>query len=248
MGWWTDPELLTPELEATFGSLDGVMALPQGLVSTSARTDLLRVEIDGGGYYVKRYQSRGSRPERILFSKLRQEQLNLRRFERLGIPTPPIVAWGEEGMWRYRGALVTREIAGALDLQEIASKQPAYFRSRAWVNQVVDQLAECVRRIHEVGFIHFDLKWRNVLVEPEAPKVFLIDCPAGRRAFGPSKEYGILRDLYSLDKSAEGVVTRSARLRFYQRYTRRRKLRWRDKHRLRRLSQYGSRSLLRFLP
>ena len=248
MGWWTDPELLTPALEPTFGSLDAVMALPRERVSESARSDLLRVEMDGGGYYVKRYPSRGSRPERILRSKLRQEQLNLRRFERLGIPTPPIVAWGEEGMWRYRGALVTREIAGALDLQEIATKHPDYFWSRAWVRQVIDQLAECVRRIHEVGFIHFELKWRNVLVELEAPKVFLIDCPAGRRAFGPSKEYGILRDLYSLDKSAEGVVTRTARLRFYHRYARRQSLRWRDKHRLRRLAQYRNRSLLRFLP
>ena len=248
MGWWTNPELIRPALEPTFGSLEAVLGLPRGQVSQRARSDLLRVEIDGGGYYVKRYHSRGSRPERIFFSKLRQEQLNLRRFVRLGIPTPAIVAWGEQGLWHYRGALVTREIAGALDLQEIATKHREYFQSRAWVNQVIDQLAEYVRRIHEVGFIHFDLKWRNVLVELEAPKVFLIDCPAGRRAFGPNKQYFILRDLDSLDKSAEGVLSRSSRLRFYQRYTRHPRLTRRDKHRLRRLAQYGSRSPLRWLP
>ena len=221
---------------------------PASGVASGRRTETLRVELGPQRYFVKRYWVRGRSPARLLRSKLRQEYDNLCRLKELEIATPPIVAWGERGGRRYRGALVTVEVPGAVDLAEIAQKHAPFLQSKPWRDEVIRQLADSVRRMHEVGFVHYDLKWRNVLVEPEAPRVFLIDCPEGRRVFGPFLRYGVLRDLYGLDKTASQILRRSDRLAFYYRYAGRSRLNARDKLAIRRIEDHRARRLRRLLP
>jgi hypothetical protein len=71
------------------------------------------------------------------------------------------------------------------------------------------------RTIHEAGFFHHDLVWRNVVAtfERGTPKVWWIDCPSGGFVrWGRHRRR--LKDLASLDKLASKHCTRGERLRF----------------------------------
>ena len=85
-------------------------------------------------------------------------------------------------------------------------------------------------KLHHNGFIHNDLKWRNILVQDTTePKVYFIDCPVGRRRFGMLRKRGIIKDLACLDKLACKQLNRTERLRFYKDYTSKRRINPQDK-------------------
>src|SRR5882672_3848106 len=76
------------------------------------------------------------------------------------------------------------------------------------------QMATLVRRIHDAGFFHHDLVWRNILVTwtpPDAPKVWWIDCPRG--GFSRQRRRQI-KDLASLGKMAAKHCSNAERLEF----------------------------------
>src|SRR5207247_7013876 len=81
------------------------------------------------------------------------------------------------------------------------------------------QMASLARRMHDGGFVHHDLVWRNILVTwtpPENPKVWWIDCPRG----GFSRQHRRqIKDLASLDKMAAKHCKRAERLIFLKTYT-----------------------------
>jgi hypothetical protein len=78
------------------------------------------------------------------------------------------------------------------------------------------------RQIHDAGFFHNDLVWRNILVTwqpPEKPILWWIDCPRGRFVFRKlSRRRRRLKDLALLDKSASNFCTRKERLAFVKEY------------------------------
>lgn len=116
------------------------------------------------------------------------------------------------------GAVITEGI-NADDLASMAAASDERLADPAWVRRVSMQLAEAVNRLHGFGFVHSDLKWRNILVSGGAkPKVHLIDCPQGCRMWGPRLRRGIIKDLVCLDKVARRVLSKSDRLRFYLAY------------------------------
>ena len=94
--------------------------------------------------------------------------------------------------------------------------------------------AHATRMMHDQGFAHNDLKWRNILVDEKPfPDVFMIDCPSGTFWLGPLLEYRIIKDLACLDKLGKQVLSRTQRLRFYHDYAERSRLSAKDKKRLR---------------
>src|SRR5690606_1112753 len=99
----------------------------------------------------------------------------------------------------------------------LARSGAACLRDRAWVATVSDQVADGLRVMHARGFCHGDMKWRNILVTGTPPRVFFIDCPAGRFWFGPFLHYRVIKDLACLDKVAKHTLSRTQRLRFYLR-------------------------------
>ncbi len=90
--------------------------------------------------------------------------------------------------------------------------------------------------MHRHRFVHNDLKFRNVLVDfSNCPEVYIIDCPLGRRLFGPLFQRGIVKDLACLDRVAKRYLSRSQRLRFYKKYQGTDRLTTRHRRQIRRI-------------
>jgi tRNA A-37 threonylcarbamoyl transferase component Bud32 len=170
-------------------------------------------------YYVKRYHVRLKGFWKA-FGRSRPmvEARNVTYFARLGIPVPQIVGYGRQrilGLF-IRGAIVTKEVPQAIDLQTLFRTRADLWKNRPWFFQVLRLVANYVWRIHEDGFTHGDLKWRNILVTTmDEPCVFFIDCPRGGRKSSFSWRQFVVKDLASLDRPAAKHLSRATRLRFY---------------------------------
>jgi RIO-like serine/threonine protein kinase len=243
--WWFDPELNGGVAGREFATMEQVFALDGEQVSRAPLSRVLRVEREGKNYYVKRYSGNGKNARRRLYGlrqwlapRVKKEWRNLLFFQEWGIPTARMAAYGIErhcGAYR-RGAVVTEEIQDVTDLAKLSQQKDARLYDRRWVSKVSAQVARITRRLHDAGFTHNDLKWRNLLVTGgEMPMVYLIDCPSGGFWWWPFLQYRIVKDLACLDKVAKRHLTRSQRLRFYLDYVGRGRLNAGDKKRVRRI-------------
>ncbi|MBF7729855.1 lipopolysaccharide kinase InaA family protein [Pseudomonas sp. N040] len=225
---------------ADFASLDTVFAINAERITRDPLSEVWRVQQDGVSYYVKRYRLAGKGLRRHLGRpRIKAEWQNLKRFEKWGIPTAHVLAWGLErkhGAF-VRGAMITRGLPDTSDLAQLVKTRDARLADPAWVRQTSRQVASLTRRLHDHHFVHNDLKWRNLLVNT-AGEVFLIDCPGGAFWWGPLLRYRIVKDLACLDKVAKQCLSRTQRLRFYLQYRDRQKLNASDKRRIRQIVGY----------
>jgi len=221
--WHIPKRYMTPELAEAFPNLDQVISIKGKPVSRSPISRVIRIKVGDRFYFVKRYARGGSRLRRYIGkSRVRTEWENLSFFSKLGIPTAKIIAFGEKSKWGlfYRGALITEELKGTSDLATLAKNQSPLLNDRKWIAQVIRQVADFTKRLHNNDFIHYDLKWRNILVNNEKePLVFFIDCPVGKKCFGPVLRRGYIKDLACLDKVAKYQLSKTDRLRFYKAYS-----------------------------
>ena len=247
--WCFNPDYRSLEAEQRFGSLEAVFALDGERITKDPISCVLRVSADGKRYYVKRYFSNGKNRVRRWFGlrgligpqRIKREWENLLVFRRLGIPAPTVVAYGLERRYGsfVRGALVTEEVPDTTDLGKMASADDGRLRDRAWVAHVLHQVAQATRALHDIGFAHNDLKWRNLLVGPgERPTVYWIDCPSGCFWWGAFLQYRIIKDLACLDKVGKYQLARTQRLRFYLDYVGKARLDAGDKARIRRILRF----------
>ena len=249
MFWWFDPEMNGGVAGREFATMDQVFALDGERITKDPLSRVLRVEREGTRYYVKLYDSNGKNARRRWFGlrqwlappRVRKEWENLLFFRKCGIPTARLAAYGIErrfGGFR-RGALITEEIRDTTDLAKMAQTKDSRLSDRRWVAAVLSQVACATRRMHDAGFAHNDLKWRNLLVtDGDAPKIFLIDCPCGSFWWQPFLQYRIVKDLACLDKVAKYHLTRTQRLRFFLDYVQRRRLSGADKKLLRKVIRF----------
>jgi tRNA A-37 threonylcarbamoyl transferase component Bud32 len=235
--WRLMPDV-DPAAAKRFADLDSVFALEGEMVALDSMTRTLRIEINGRGYYVKRYAGLGKKPLRRWFAtpRVQLEWENLRHFADWGIPTARLVGYGlqSQGGRFLRGALITAEIPDTTDLGWLARNGDPRLKSRRWLDGVSRQLADIARRMHDRRFVHGDFKWRNLLVD-KADTLHLIDCPSGGFWWPPFLEYRIVKDLACLDKLAKLHLSRSRRLRFYLDYAQKQSLDAGDKRRLRKI-------------
>lgn len=238
---------LMPDVDAAagerFADLDSVFALDGEIVAADSMTRTMRIEINGRGYYVKRYAGLGKKPLRRWFAtpRVQLEWENLGHFADWGIPTARLVGYGlqSQGGRFLRGALITAEIADTTDLGWLARHGDPRLKSRRWLDGVSRQLADIARRMHGRRFVHGDFKWRNLLVD-QADTLHLIDCPSGGFWWPPFLEYRIVKDLACLDKLAKLHLSRTRRLRFYLDYAQKQALDAGDKRRLRKITGFFS--------
>ncbi|MFN2257905.1 MAG: lipopolysaccharide kinase InaA family protein [Desulfuromonadaceae bacterium] len=207
-------------------------------VSADTMSRVIRVRTDTGVYYVKYYWGGGKRLRRFIGrSRAQGEWENLEYFSALGIPTPRLVAYGRHTCaGEQREVLVTAEVENARDLATLARGKPEYFVQRDWILEVMHQVADYARRLHRDGFVHWDMKWRNILVQGKAePRVFFFDCPLGRHWHGGLQRRGAIKDLGNLELGAREVMTRAQRLRFLLLYRQEERLTPAAKRQIRRI-------------
>lgn len=241
--WTLEDAALGPQARQAFASLDSVYALEGERLSRSLVSNVIRVELDGRSYYVKRYFAgpRNAVRGRLGITRIESEWRNLRRFASWGIPTAEIVACGLERRHRrfIRGAMITAEIPCTSDLATLAGRGDPRFGERDWVLSVIQSVARDARMMHAHRFAHNDLKWRNILVNEESPpRTFWIDCPDGMFWWGPFLRYRIVKDLACLDKMAKRYLSRTDRLRFYLAYIQKGRLGSADKQHIRKVVDF----------
>lgn len=161
-------------------------------------------------------------------SKARREYENYAVFKDLNITCAERMACGEQRdeLGRLQRAfIITRAVPNVETLLEFIPKHcpsRTTAQSREMRGQILQQLASMTRRIHEVGFFHNDLYWRNILVQwkpGEAPKLWWIDCPRGGFARFPFfQSHRRIKDLAALDKSAEQLLSVGERIAFVKLY------------------------------
>jgi len=177
---------------------------------------------DGRVIYYKRYDYRSSWKARLRFwmrpSRAGVEQYGYAQYRKLDIETPNIVAFGES---RILGTLTaafiaTEEMPAAVPLTVfIAASMPdaADAEQRRKLSDFVGRLFANLRKAHAACLFHYDLKWRNILIQQRGGEYYpvIIDCP---RAFVSRlrRRYGIKVDLSALALMALSYLS------LYQRY------------------------------
>lgn len=223
-----------------FADLEAVFALEGERVASDPLSEVIRVNISGKCFYVKRYWTAGKGLRRFVGRpRVEAEWQNLQHFSEWGIAVAPLVAWGMQRRAGFfqRGALITAEVPGTTDMAAMACAGDRRLADRRWVRGVSEQLAHATRTLHDHRFAHNDLKWRNLLVN-EAGRLFLIDCPSGDFWRGPFLHRRIIKDLACLDKVARYTLSRTQRLRFFLLYQRRARMAADDKTMIRKILAY----------
>ena len=254
--WYLNPEYRDGDVAAYFQDIDAVFSLEGEVVSRDALCRVLRVSIDGRCYYIKLYVGNGKGLVRQWFGlrgllapqRVMREARNFLFFREHGVPTATVVAYGLERSFGsfVRGAFVTEEVPQTRDLAKTVREHPEYLKNKPWLETVSKQVADMTRTLHDAGFAHNDLKWRNLLVdEGLSPKVYMIDCPFGNHWWHIFLQYRIVKDLASLDREAKNYLSRSQRLRFYLAYARLGRLNAGCKRQIRRIARFYDSQRLR---
>ncbi|MCK5383214.1 MAG: hypothetical protein KAJ65_05580 [Gammaproteobacteria bacterium] len=174
--------------------------------------------------YYKRYDYRTRWKAALRFwlrpSKAAVEKWGYQRYQDCGVDVPLTVAYGES---RFLGLLkvafiITEEVPDAVSLDGfVAAGLPGVeqtLRSDK-MSAFAGRLIESIRKAHGACVFHYDLKWRNILVQSRGGEYYpvFIDCP---RAFVSClrRGYGVTVDMSALARLAVSYLTLGQRYRF----------------------------------
>jgi hypothetical protein len=246
INWYFNPDCQGSAVQTCFQSIDSTFRVSGQQVAKSSLSEVIRITAGSRNFFVKHYSGncesvwirwfglRGLVEPQCV--KKKWQYLTL--FEQFGIPTATLVGYGLErhcGSF-VRGALITEEIPDTVDLAALARTDDPRLHERSWVKELSNQIAEHVRRLHAAGFVHNDLKWRNLLVNNDGkPKVYWIDCPAGSYWWGVLLRYRIVKDLACLDKLGKRHLSCTQHLHFYPAYRQDNRLAADDKKMIRKI-------------
>ena len=178
------------------------------------------------GIYIKLYTHRRKWWQGLFrSSKAFREARNLGFFRQLGLAAPAVVAVGVDkilmGTCQQYELIVTEEVRESHLLADYWQMLPPGDPQR---RSLIDAFADQTRRMHAQGFLHRDLKWRNLLVTPGLegrPALWWIDCPNGIFPRVPFlARRGIIKDIATMMKLALPQCTPAERLRFVAVYLR----------------------------
>jgi len=205
-------------------------AVPANEVKRRSAVFVCEVEDSGKTtqFYVKIYAHRKHPLQRYLRKGRSQtEARNLLFFSSVGISAPRVLAWGEKRNCIGRIVqefIITEAVAKTQTLDEFVAEhchdQEQHEHSAVRI-QMVEQLGKWTRAIHDVNFVHEDLKWRNVLARRSAggAELFWIDCPKGYFAKpGATLDRKKLKDCATLDKVARIRCSKQERQAFVGAY------------------------------
>lgn len=221
--------------------LDGVQSvlccIGDRLAAWSRTTDTILVKLPGGdgSIYIKRYHYPGWRRRfrgmlRGTFlkaSRARSEFRALSAMRRLGIQAVRPIAFGERRTFHFVKScfLITEAVPDAMSLvtfiKTFADHVMTSHARRAKV-EILTSLARQVRHMHEMGFVHRDLFWRNVLIRPlpdERFEFYFLDASVGRRIrIAQRRQESIVHDIAAMGVLAPEFCSKSDQLRFLLEY------------------------------
>lgn len=219
------PQYAVPLAAAGMATLDDFLADQAGIpVSAHGMTHTRRIVFSHDGQplagYLKTYDyARRPWRHRFIRDKARREAENFAALRHAcGMTVPTVVCLGAR---RRLGALV-RSFILTLELSASRPLTEKWDRSPSNRIELLTRSPGFVARMHAAGFVHIDLRWRNILVSG-APGASLelvpIDCVrGGLRRWRTAAEQGRLRDLSSLYKDAAPRLSRTQRMRWYRAY------------------------------
>ncbi len=140
--------------------------------------------------YIKRYEYASPSPSYMYPRQPRAvvEMRSYRFWQEHNISGPEVIAAGSHSPLGFHqtSIIITREIAQAQDLINL-TRDDSFRSNPAIIDDVFTQLAEILAAIHQAHFYHYDLHFRNIMVQnameqdaASTPKVYLIDCPRGK--------------------------------------------------------------------
>ncbi len=206
------------------------------LAAWSRTTDTIQVHLDGGSsvfvkrYHYPRWSNRLKGALRGTFfgaSRVRAEFRALETMRRLGIQGVRPVAYGERRSLHFLHScfLVTEAVPSSVSLVSCAQKyagrnhSPVVFRMR---RKILIGLAHQIRHMHEQGFVHGDLFWRNVLIRmlgEESCEFYFLDAGLGRRIWRKGRgRPRVVDDLAGLMAIAPVFCSRADMVRFAKTY------------------------------
>jgi hypothetical protein len=88
--------------------------------------------------------------------------------------------------------------------------------------EILTALARQVRQMHEAGFVHRDLFWRNVLIRPlpdDRFEFYFLDASVGKRIrLTPRRQDSIVHDIAAMSALAPEFCSKADQLRFLREY------------------------------
>ncbi|HWL94825.1 MAG TPA: lipopolysaccharide kinase InaA family protein [Phycisphaerae bacterium] len=219
-------------------SVDAVLnCVGDQLAAWSRSTDTIRVDVADGAstLYVKRYhyprwrhRLRGMlRGTFFKSGRAKNEFRALGQMRRLGIQAVRPVAYGERRVcWFLKSCFLITE--GVPDAMPLSSFMKAFGEERGSARsvklrrEILSSLARQVRHMHDAGFVHRDLFWRNVLIRAlpdERFEFYFLDASVGRRIrLAQRRHESIVGDLAALGAVAPSFCSKADQLRFLLEY------------------------------
>ena len=235
---FVDPPFRSLMREACLDSVESVLRCRgEHLAAWSRTSDTIRCRIDelDTTVFIKRYhyprwrqRFRGMlRGTFLKPSRARSEFRALASMRQLGINAVRPIAFGERRILRFVRScfLITESVPDAMSLVAFIktfgehSASPHARRARM---EILTSLARQVRHMHEMGFVHRDLFWRNVLIRPtpgDRFEFYFLDASVGKRIrMAHRRQESIVHDIAALGVLAPDFCSKSDQLRFLLEY------------------------------
>jgi hypothetical protein len=170
------------------------------------------------------YPTRSVARSPITRPRVLKEFENLERLRGYGLPTVEALACGWEGVQPFfrHTYLLTREFENAMSLRQWlqGGRDKSGALALEEIADLLFDLMPSLARLHRDGFWISTLLSKNILVRRgrSGPELALCDTSRVRRRGRVLHRPGAVRDLASLDKWADGVLSTGQRRRLLERY------------------------------
>jgi len=163
----------------------------------------------------------------LKMSRARSEYRALRLMRQLGIQGVRPIAYGERRVCHFLKScfLITEAVPDAMPLSAFImtfGKHRASARAVRFRREILLTLARQVRHMHDAGFVHRDLFWRNVLIRPmpgDRFEFYFLDASVGRRIrLLQRRRDSIVGDIAAMGAVAPHFCSKADQLRFLLEY------------------------------
>ncbi len=235
---WIDPPFREQLHLAGLDTVESVLARAGDRLAAWSRTsDAIRCDLPSvsSSVYIKRYhyprwahRLRGAfRGTFLRASRAHSEFRALALMRQLGIQAVRPIAFGERRIACFVRScfLITETVPDAMPLSwfiKTFSDRQASRRALEARREILTMLARQVRHMHDAGFVHRDLFWRNVLIRllPDNRfEFYFLDASVGKRIrMAQRRRDSIVWDMAAMGALAPDFCSKADQLRFLLAY------------------------------